>query len=820
VRIGTPPRQRRLSVAIAAAALATMAAMVVLPVRSSLAVPSTALGAAGPPAGTWISGDTHVHDDHSADGSFVRQTVSQEGPGDLSVGDQIGQAERTGLGFLALTDHRTYDQQWDPQWSSKNLVLVPGEEADGSPHATVLGAADEVVDGANPPGSAPFRHVQQSVWDAHAQDASWGTAHPDDGETNSDGTPNANASTIGVDTIEVWNRASDVDAEITYAENRWNHGWRTGVAGASDDHFRETWAVAGPGQPTTWVYAPTPTSRGVLDGLRAGHTTVSSNPLGPRVTTDLLSSDGRWMAMTGDEVAAHAGAKGILRIHAQRALGDNVVVYAAPGRSAGPIASLPVTTLDQTFLVPVTFGAAWYRAEVRGVGTPPGLTDIENFVTSAAPLTQPTAIANQLLAIASPVFVDTSGSRAVPTAELPLPVPAVTSDPVPARPAIAGGGLFTGFPDVATSGTDVHVVAEQHAAGRSHVLYTRADLEAAPVDLTPDTPSARFPAVAARGHDVWVVWQDERGGEAPHRPRILLRHSADDGLTWGAAQAITAGDGQAQHPDVSVSPDGHPVVAWSDNRTGPFDVFVQELGVDRSPVDVAAPGKTVTPGTPADSRSAIYPASLFPTLAAAPDGRLAVAWSDDRADVDPLWTGHLGGTGTDPDNWEILVARRSPGGPWSQPVDASASPALADRHPALAFVGDGSLVAAWDAKPLQSSGVNVALRWTRSSDGGASFAPPATFADDADAMSEQPSLATGSDGVVRAVWYDSRSADWRWSVWASSLGATGWTAPIRITGLGNATYPALSGDTVAFTSDRDARPQRDPTEEVYTARLP
>jgi hypothetical protein len=814
----TRARPRRIGAFVA---LATLAAVVALPIRSTGATtPSSTIGPAGPPPGTWIAGDAHVHDDHSADGSFLRQTVSQEAPGDLSVGDQIGQAERTGLGFLALTDHRTYDQQWDPQWTSNKLLLVPGEEADGSPHATVVGAADELVDGANPPGSPAFRHMQQSVWDVHAQDGSWGTAHPDDGETNADGTPNANASTVGVDTIEVWNKASDVDSEITYAENRWNHGWRTGVTGASDDHFRELWAVAGPGQPTTWVYASTPTSRGVVDGLRAGHTTVSSSPLGPLVTTDLLDGAGRWMAMTGDEVAAPAGTKGLLRVRAQRAVGDNVVVYAAPGRSAGPIASLPVTTLDQTFLVPVTLGPAWYRTEVRGVGSPPGLTDLENFVTGATPVTNPTAIANQLLAIASPVFVDTGGAPVQATAEIPVPSQTATTDPVASRPAIADPGRFTGFPDVATSGDAVHVVAEQHASGRSHVLYERADAGAAPIDLTPDTPSARFPAVAAHGSDVWVVWQDERKGETPHRPMIFLRHSDDDGETWGAAQRITAGEGRAEHPDVAVSASGHPVVAWSDNRTGPFDVLVQEVGVDRSPVDVAAPGKTVSPGTPLDSRSAVYPASLFPVLAAAPDGRLAVAWSDDRRDVDPLWTGHLGGTGTDPDNWEVFVAHRSPGAKWSPPVDASASPALADRHPALTFAGDGSLVAAWDAKPLQSSGVNPALRWTRSTDGGATFAPAATFALAPDAMSQQPSLATDGDGVVRAVWYDSRSADWRWSVWSSTLDTVGWAAPARITGPGNATYPAVSGDVVAFTSDRNARPQRDRTEDVYTAGLP
>src|SRR4051794_12814229 len=134
------------------------------------------------PNGEWLAGETHAHDDHSSDGSLPRQTSKQTLPGNLSVADQIAQAERTGLEFLPLTDHRTYDQHWDPQWRSDKLILIPGEEANGSPHAIVHGAVDTIVDGANPPGSPAFRHVQQSIWDAHAQDASWSTAHPDDGE--------------------------------------------------------------------------------------------------------------------------------------------------------------------------------------------------------------------------------------------------------------------------------------------------------------------------------------------------------------------------------------------------------------------------------------------------------------------------------------------------------------------------------------------------------------------------------------------------------------------------------------------------------------
>ena len=87
-------------------------------------------------------------------------------PGNLPVADQIGHGERIGLDFMPLTDHRTSDQHWDPGWKSSNLLLIPGEEANGSPHAIVLGAVDTVVDGANPPGSAGSRHVQQSIWDA------------------------------------------------------------------------------------------------------------------------------------------------------------------------------------------------------------------------------------------------------------------------------------------------------------------------------------------------------------------------------------------------------------------------------------------------------------------------------------------------------------------------------------------------------------------------------------------------------------------------------------------------------------------------------
>jgi hypothetical protein len=380
------------------------------------------------------------------------------------------------------------------------------------------------------------------------------------------------------------------------------------------------------------------------------------------------------------------------------------------------------------------------------------------------------------------------------------------------------------------AGGTTHVVAEVHEHGRTSVVYRRVDSgrhgrghglgssssSSSSGELAPGSAAARFPRVAAVGKDVWVAWQDERGGQIPRRSDVYVRHSPDGGRTWERERRLSPASGRAEHPDIAVVDGRRPVVTWADQRPGgAFEVVVQQLGVDATPVDVAAPGKVTNPGVPGDARSPRFPASLFPAVAVAPDGRIAVTWTDDRFDPDPLWTGRTGvGRGTDPDDWEVLVATRPSGTrTWSAPVDVSANPAAADRDPTLAFDHDGSLVVAWDTRPLQSSGVNPALAWSRSTDGGATFAPAQALAAEPTAMSQRPRLAagTGRHDPVRIVWCDSRSADWRWSTRTASLSSTGWSVPHRLTGDGNATWPAIAGDQVVFTTDRTARPQRDHT---------
>jgi len=778
---------------------------------------------AATPVGQWLAGDNHVHTDHSSDGSLPRQATDQRGPGTTGVADQIDDAETRQLDWVPITDHRTYDQHYDPEWTSDQLVLIPGEEANAGPHATVQGAIGSIHDGPAP-ADAPLRPLQQSIWEAHGQGANWGTAHPDDGELNDDRSPNANASAIGIDVVEVWNRAAHPDQEIDYAENRWNAGFRFGVVGASDSHFREITALAGPGSPATFVFSGDGSERAILQALRAGRTTVSADKTSGVFATleGDFDGDGAFEALGGDEVMAAQGATGTLRVRVQRGIGTRVLLYRSPGRSATPLAEVTPTTADETFAFPVTVqeGDSWYRVEVRGTAGPSGVGTIGEL--------------DQLQAATSPIFVST-GAFAVPNPEIDLPPPRAGTDTAAA--VIGAPGVFAGFADVATAQTITHVVAETHGPGRTAVVYRRVDSDAprapdptAEIDLAPNSDSARFPKIAVSGDDVWVAWQDERTGQTPRRPDIYLRHSRDGGQTWEAETLLTGdGDGRAEHPSLALLDGDTPVVAWQDNRRGPFDVWAR-VGLVGSAVNLTA-DKPFTPRRPGDTRSARYPASLHPSVAVGPEGQLAIAWHDDRSDPDPLFTGRMSTPenqdpdGTVPDDWEILVARRSAGGTdWSGPVNVTPTAApderRADRHPSLVFDGTGRLVAAWDSSVLRSADVGIGLRASRSPDDGATWSVPEPVVPDADVQRRRPSLGLDPDGTVRAVWYDSGAADWRWSIGSALLGATGWSDVGHVTSAGNATFGATEGGELVFTSDRfAARAQRDVSERVLLMEL-
>ena len=825
---GLTRRQLLAAAGVTTAAVATWRGM---PAAASLT--STADAGDALARGVWLAGDTHVHTDHSHDGSATRQGSNQVLPGNVSVADQIGQAERMGLQFLPITDHRTYDQHWDPLWTSGNLLLIPGEEANGSPHATVHGSVDEVIDGASVPGSHAYRHMQQSIWEVRAQGAVWCTAHPDDGEF-SDGRTNDNAEAVGVSMVEVWNRGSSADVEIDYAENRWNAGWRFGGVGGCDCHFRELWGVAGPGMPTTYVHASDRTERGILDALRAGRTSISASPVGTFLTLEAdLNGDGRYEAVGGDEVThLKAGRRGTLRVRVQRGVGGTVVVLAAPGRAKPPIFSAPVTGADQTFLIPVTVpaGFGWWRAEVRGDGAPSSF-DINALEAGSLGTI---SVVDQLQAFVSPVFTSTGGPAA-PRQRLALPVQHVTRDS--ARVVLGARGAFTGFPDVAVSGGSVHLVAERHTPGGTTVVHAIDEPRAKETVLTASR-AARFPRIAVSGQWVHVVWQDERTGQVPRAGDIWLRSSRDGGRTWAPERKISTSRGRSERPAIAVDPadPSRPWIVWSDNTdvaTGlpalgagqhAFDVWVARPG--EAPRNLSGAGKTTSPGNGVDTRSARWPASLHPSVTVRKDGGVVVGWQDDRFDPHPLWSGATpplgstrGGDQSLPDAWEPMVAVRDPRGAWSGPLRVAPDAAASARHPQVLATPDGRVVAVWSWKRLKAADANLGLRASTSADGGRTWSRPVAIDSAPLAMSARPRLGLTSHGTARVVWADTRSTDWRWRVRTAVLVGSSWHPGGDLTNHGNGTYPAVAHDVVVAVTDRSAQIQRDVTQQVAVVDL-
>lgn len=774
----------------------------------------------------WLAGDTHVHTDHSSDGSLPRQ-IDQSNAGNVSVSDQIGFSQLRGMDYLVLTDHRTWDQHYNPEWDSDQLLLIPGEEANGRPHAVVHGSVERVLQ----QRSNDLRALQQSVWDAHAQGAVWFTAHPDRDNTESDGTPLETASAVGIAAVEMWNMARDSDANTAFIENRWNRGFRFGVVGASDNHFRELWPLAGPGRPRTEVLVHAPLEREVIAALRAGHVAVAARGLGPALRLSAEAEvDGETQHFVGgDELTLSPGTPVRVRIDVQGGATGVVRVYRNPGRDAGPVETFPVLSPGSSSFT-LDFEAeespAWIRAELRGLDLPDsplatieGLADDLADVDFAAIIGTVVSLPGQLRAATTPLFI--APEVVEPEPEVPLPTADDSDDG--AEYLIGSRLAWTGFPDVVEQGGFTHVVAEAHVGGESRIVYRRIDGNGEAEftrALAPGSGAARFPRLAARGETVWVVWQDERNGQLPRRPAVHARVSHDSGDSWDDEIVVRALDGRAERPVVGIDGDGNAVIAWQEIRSGrPFDIWAQVIGVDSEPSNLSGVDKAFNPPDASDTRSARWPASVQAAIAVADDGRIAVGWQDNREDPDPLFTGQAGRpSGTSPDDWNIHVALRGTGGAaWEllPPVGPSME---ANRFPSLAWDASGALHAVWETQELNDSGVTsgiAAAEWN-----GAGWGSIARIVEDEDFSAQRPRVVRSAGGALHAAWFDARAADWRWGIAMARNDGAGWQQTGLIAAPGNNTWPALSAGNMVFASTRGARRlQRDATQQIFLSPL-
>jgi hypothetical protein len=807
----------------------------------------------------WLSGDTHVHNDHSSDGSALRQGIQGAGPGNVSVADQIFAVTTfSSLDWLPMTDHRTYVQHYDPLWTSDKLLLIPGEEANSGPHATVLGAVESIIqNGRTTDLASRNAALQQSIWDSMSQNASYGLAHPDDGVLASpDGAPNQNGHVVGLDRVEMWNRGSNAEDELSYAEHRWNAGYRIAVVGASDVHFKELWPVTPPGSPKTWVYAAGATERGILTGIHRQNTFVSLGNPDPSLTFQMdRDNDNRYETIAGDEVIMPRQAVQRLRFRVitdQFAVGMTLNVYQAPGRSAGKALTQPITSSGQIidFELPWngTNGDTWFRAELRQTGLPAAVdTNALRSLDFQKILTEQTTYPEQLRALTTPIFVSSVliESRASDGKKL-LPDEDKTSDS--AVRISRNPGRFTGFSDVARTGKGLFSVWEEHSPSGTRILgrVIKANGAFEPaVVLSGTSAAARFARVAARGDLVWIVWEDERSGQKPRNAAIYARYSRDGGMTWfpeiKVRQQVSS---RSEKPALVIPKDSDiPMIAWqeifngtSNGVTAPsdatgFDVFVAQGSgtvstgsVSFSSVkNISITGKSAYKAQdPSDTRAARYWASVRPSLALAETtGEIALAYQDNRNDPDPLWTGATGtGDSHDNDIFQIRVHSLR-NGQWDAGVTLGAA-TMEDRHPSIYFKDDKPVVA-WVPRGVDNAGgvnlrVLAADRNCVDSMNNVVWCAPINLGDTGTTGSGQfVRLGKDLNSNLVAFWYDSRSTDWRFKLGFVLLNSNRVWGPFKlIKAPGNNTWPALTEGYVSFTSSRNAqRLQRDKTHEVF-----
>jgi hypothetical protein len=175
------------------------------------------------------------------------------------------------------------------------------------------------------------------------------------------------------------------------------------------------------------------------------------------------------------------------------------------------------------------------------------------------------------------------------------------------------------------------------------------------------------------GERLLLVWQDARTG----RDRIYAVTSSDGGATWSApARVEHLADSATTEVIGSTSllgPDGEALVAWHDARNGREDIFVARS------VDWGQTWSTEDLRIDADDAGTAV--SRAPKLARAADGRIALAWEDDRSGREGIF---------------LRIRDRGPAKAWGKEARLTPPGQKAGRLPDLLFGADGKLYAAWE----------------------------------------------------------------------------------------------------------------------------
>src|ERR1043165_5521543 len=284
-----------------------------------------------------------------------------------------------------------------------------------------------------------------------------------------------------------------------------------------------------------------------------------------------------------------------------------------------------------------------------------------------------------------------------------------------------------------------------------------------------DADAAEPATASAPDGSVYVAWVEHRqNGEAD----VMLARFNDAGQSQGEPARVNPEAGRAtawrgDPPTVAASTDGVVYVGWT-ARAEPSSALAEDLYLSASRDggrSFAAPVKVND-----DQRPVVHG---MHSLAVAPDGRVYLAWLDERNVTQPRPSEVAEGHHME-SNRELFTAYSTDGGRTFSPnrrVAAGACPCCKTR---LAVGPGGRLYVGW-RQVLPGDFRHIAV--ASSTDGGETYSQPVVVSDDrwqiAGCPVSGPALAVGADGALRVLWYSEGQAGEAGLYWSESVDGGG-----------------------------------------------
>lgn len=339
-------------------------------------------------------------------------------------------------------------------------------------------------------------------------------------------------------------------------------------------------------------------------------------------------------------------------------------------------------------------------------------------------------------------------------------------------------------PKISAQNNYVHVVWDDKRSGNREIYYRRsAQYGSAWEDekrlIFADQWSYN-PTLTVSGSNVYVVWQDLRGGLYDE---IYFKKSADNGDTWTEDIPLTSNDGYtSQWPDIAV--DGNKLhLVWGDYRDGNYEIYYKNStdggstwsndkrltiwsNTDEAP-HIVANGDTIhvvwdryLPST--GVIEVFYRKST--------DG--GITWQSEQqlteSDYYHSWPQDLVANGSnlymvcgdDKDSGirEVYFMKSMDNGNnWGTPIRLSNADGYSSDQASIAVDGENLYVAWKDEKDIYPYAGADEIYYINSSDGGNTWASPLrlTYAPN---ESLQPSITVNNNNV-HVVWIDNRTGD-------------------------------------------------------------